>query len=141
MKILILCPILLSIGLSALLAVAQAEDELQIETEKVGDCARVAKKGDQLIMHYEGKLTDGSEFDSSYKRGDPFKFTLGAGMVIKGWEKGLEGICKGEIRNLVIPHHMAYGESGYPPIIPAKATLKFKVELIAFGGADDSEEL
>lgn len=137
MKLSILC----SIGLAVLLAFAQGEEELQIETVKIGDCSRAAKKGDELLMHYEGKLTDGSEFDSSYKRGDPLKFTLGAGMVIKGWDKGLEGICKGEIRNLVIPHHMAYGESGYPPIIPAKATLKFKVELVGFAGSADEEEL
>lgn len=117
--------------------------ELQIETTKEGDCTRRAKKGDTPHMHYQGTLTDGSEFDSSYKRGQPFSFTLGQGMVIQGWDKGLEGICKGEVRNLVIPPHMGYGDQGFPPVIPEKATLKFKVELVGFAGEqqDDEEEL
>lgn len=111
--------------------------ELQMETVKNGDCSRKSKKGDKLQMHYAGTLMDGKEFDSSYKRGSPFKFQLGAGMVIKGWDQGLLDMCKGEIRNLVIPYDMAYGESGYPPVIPEKANLKFKVELLDF---DDSED-
>lgn len=128
----------------ALLAVAvRADDEqvteLKIETVKEGDCTRTAKAGDNLLMHYAGTLTDGTEFDSSYKRKEPFSFTLGTGMVIKGWDKGLEGICKGEVRNLVIPHDLAYGDAGYPPIIPEKATLKFKVELV--GWSNGNEEL
>lgn len=124
-------------------ATAIASEGLQIETIKEGDCSRKAKKGDSLKMHYAGTLMDGKEFDSSYNRGSPFAFTLGAGMVIAGWDQGLEGICKGEVRNLVIPSDMAYGDSGYPPIIPAKATLKFKVELVEFGNAaanDDEED-
>lgn len=113
--------------------------ELQVETVKTGDCSRVAKKGDSLLMHYQGTLEDGKEFDSSYSRGEPFSFVLGAGMVIAGWDEGLDGICKGEVRNLVIPPHKGYGDRGYPPVIPEKATLKFKVELVDFG--DGQEEL
>lgn len=113
--------------------------ELQVETVKTGDCSRVAKKGDTLLMHYQGTLEDGKEFDSSYNRGEPFSFVLGAGMVIAGWDEGLDGICKGEVRNLVIPPHKGYGDQGYPPVIPEKATLKFKVELVDFG--DGQEEL
>lgn len=114
--------------------------ELEIETVKNGDCSRKATKGDKLVMHYEGTLLDGKEFDSSYKRGDPFKFQLGTGMVIKGWDEGLDGMCKGEIRNLVIPYEKAYGEAGYPPVIPAKAPLKFKVELLGFDGDSEAQD-
>lgn len=116
--------------------------ELQVETVKNGDCSRKAAKGDELIMHYDGTLMDGKQFDSSYKRGEPFRFTLGAGMVIQGWDKGLMDMCKGEIRNLIIPHSMAYGERGHPPVIPEKSDLKFKVELLGFAdGEDEDEEL
>lgn len=114
--------------------------ELKIEILKNGDCSRKAQKGDNLMMHYEGTLLDGKEFDSSYKRGDPLKFQLGAGMVIQGWDEGLEGMCKGEIRNLLIPYEKAYGEGGYPPVIPAKAPLKFKVELLDFNPEGDAED-
>lgn len=130
------------IALLALLALAAADKpELQKETVKSGDCSRMAKNGDNLKMHYEGTLEDGKEFDSSYKRGDPFSFQLGQGMVIAGWEQGIVGMCKGEIRNLVIPSHLGYGDSGYPPIIPEKATLKFKIELIGFDDESEEEEL
>jgi len=115
--------------------------ELKIETVKKGDCSRVAKNGDSLNMHYSGTLEDGSEFDSSYKRGKPFNFRLGGKMVIAGWEEGAQGMCLGEVRNLVVPSHMAYGDAGYPPVIPEKATLHFKLELLSFSGADDEEEL
>lgn len=125
--------------IAALVVTVSNAKDLKVETVKEGDCSRIAKKGDSLLMHYEGTLEDGKEFDSSYKRGSPFEFTLGAGMVISGWDKGLEGICKGEIRNLVIPSDMGYGDSGYPPVIPPKATLKFKVELVGFGESDDDE--
>lgn len=123
----------------SLAALSLAAEELKIETVSTGDCSRVAKKGDSLKMHYAGKLADGSEFDSSYKRSEPFGFTLGQGMVIKGWDQGVDGMCKGEVRNLVIPSHLGYGDSGYPPVIPEKATLHFKVELVEFD--DSSEEL
>jgi FK506-binding protein 2 len=70
-----------------------------------------------LIM-LQGSLTDGSVFDSSYDRGDPFEFTLGNGQVIKGWDQGLLGMCVGEKRKLKIPAKMGYGERGSPPKIP-----------------------
>lgn len=136
----------LFIAIAAVVLLAQlsrvdgGSSELQMETIKNGDCSRTAKSGDELLMHYEGALMDGKEFDSSYKRGDPFRLTLGAGMVIEGWEKGLDGMCKGEIRNLVIPYSMAYGEAGHPPIIPEKSDLKFKVELLDFADEADEEQ-
>ncbi|PWZ30281.1 hypothetical protein Zm00014a_025216 [Zea mays] len=81
-----------------------------------------------------GTLTDGSVFDSSYDRGDPFEFTLGNGQVIKGWDQGLLGMCVGEKRKLKIPAKMGYGERGSPPKIPGGATLIFDTELIAVNG-------
>ncbi|CDK27005.1 unnamed protein product [Kuraishia capsulata CBS 1993] len=73
-------------------------------------------------MHYEGRLDDGTVFDSSYTRGDPLQFTLGVGQVIQGWDQGLTNMCIGEKRKLTIPSHLAYGDRGVGPI-PPKATL------------------
>lgn len=87
--------------------------------------------GDNVTVHYTGKLTDGSVFDSSKERG-PFTFILGIGQVIKGWDQGVAEMKKGEIRELTIPYQLAYGENGYPPVIPPKATLIFEVELLEF---------
>ena len=81
-------------------------------------------------MKFQGKLTDGTEFDSSIPRNQPFTFTLGAGQVIKGWDQGLIGMCEGEKRKLVIPPDLGYGANGAPPKIPGGATLKFEVELL-----------
>jgi FKBP-type peptidyl-prolyl cis-trans isomerase len=78
-------------------------------------------------------------FDSSYKRDKPLEFTLGSKSVIEGWEKGLKGICEGEVRELTIPSRMAYGERGAGDVIPPMSTLTFKVELVAFGGASTDE--
>ncbi len=89
-----------------------------------------AKQGDVLSVHYEGRLEDGTVFDSSYQRGTPFQFTLGVGDVISGWDQGVEGMKVGEVKELVIPPELAYGEQGFPPIIPPNATLYFKVELL-----------
>jgi FKBP-type peptidyl-prolyl cis-trans isomerase len=86
--------------------------------------------GDELIAHYEGRLLDGTAFDSSYRKGIPFTFRLGTGSVIRGWDEGFGTMKKGEKRTLIIPHWLAYGEKGRPPKIPPKATLVFEVELI-----------
>lgn len=104
------------------------ENGLQLDTLKEGTGA-AAKAGDNLRMHYTGTLTDGTKFDSSLDRGDPFNFTLGAGQVIKGWDLGIEGMKVGEKRKLTIPSDLGYGAQGIGPI-PGGATLIFDVELI-----------
>jgi FKBP-type peptidyl-prolyl cis-trans isomerase len=88
-----------------------------------------ALAGDIVWMHYTGKLQDGTQFDSSVG-GKPFKFTLGTGQVIKGWDEGIAGMKVGEKRTLVIPPDLAYGPAGSPPRIPPNATLVFDVEMI-----------
>ncbi|HVS53119.1 MAG TPA: FKBP-type peptidyl-prolyl cis-trans isomerase [Opitutaceae bacterium] len=86
--------------------------------------------GDEVICNYAGRLLDGTEFDSSYRRGAPFTFRLGTGAVIRGWDESFLDMRKGEKRTLIIPYWLAYGEKGRPPTIPPKATLVFEVELI-----------
>ncbi len=86
--------------------------------------------GQEVICNYAGRLLDGSEFDSSYRRGAPFTFRLGTGGVIQGWEEAFLLMHKGERATLIVPHWLAYGAKGRPPSIPPKATLIFEVELI-----------
>ena len=90
------------------------------------------KAGDKIKVHYTGVLENGKKFDSSRDREKPIQFVLGKGEVIKGWDLGITGMKKGEMRRLLIPYPLAYGEKGYPGIIPPKATLIFDVELVDF---------
>jgi FKBP-type peptidyl-prolyl cis-trans isomerase len=92
--------------------------------------ATKAANGHTLNVHYVGRLTDGTKFDSSRDRRDFFTFKLGEGQVIKGWDVGLQGMQDGEIRRLTIPGHLAYGEKGVPGLIPPNATLVFEIELL-----------
>jgi FKBP-type peptidyl-prolyl cis-trans isomerase (trigger factor) len=99
-----------------------------IDNIKEGNGAS-AQAGDTVLVHYAGTLQDGTEFDNSRTRGEAFEFTLGAGMVIKGWDEGIVGMKEGGERILVIPPEKAYGDQGIGPI-PGGATLVFKVELL-----------
>eukprot|EP00210_Caulerpa_lentillifera_P001679 g1614.t1 len=81
-------------------------------------CNRRAEKDDTVSVHHKGYLVDGTVFDSSYDRGNPFDFKLGSGQVIAGWDAGVLGACIGEKRKLKIPYDMGYGEAGAPPKIP-----------------------
>ena len=93
--------------------------------------AEGAKNGDTVSVLYAGKLKDGTEFDSSAKHGnEPIEFILGRGMVIKGWDEGIQGMQVGEKRTLVIPPSLGYGEQGAGGVIPPNATLTFDVELV-----------
>ena len=106
---------------------SQGELKITINQEGSGDRADI---GMSVSVHYTGKLEDGTVFDSSIPRGQPFTFTLGAGQVIKGWDLGVEGMTVGEKRNLVIPPHLGYGVRGAGATIPPNATLIFDVELL-----------
>ena len=92
----------------------------------------MAEEGTQVEVNYTGWLTDGTKFDSSYDPGrQPLPFTIGAGMVIRGWDEGVKGMRVGGKRKLTIPADLAYGERGYPPVIPANSTLVFEVEFVS----------
>ncbi|MGF1465771.1 MAG: FKBP-type peptidyl-prolyl cis-trans isomerase [Sandaracinaceae bacterium] len=105
---------------------------LQMEDLVVGE-GDEAVAGKQVSVHYTGTLTDGTKFDSSLDRGQPFGFQLGAGRVIQGWDQGVQGMKVGGKRKLTIPPEMAYGERGFPPVIPPNSTLVFEVELLGVG--------
>ena len=97
-----------------------------------GDRGAIPKIGQEVIAHYDGRLLDGTPFDSSYSRGVPITFRVGTGAVIKGWDEAFLTMRKGEKRTLVVPYWLAYGVDGRPPRIPSKATLVFEVEMIDF---------
>jgi len=110
--------------------------ELKVEVVSVPDeCTSKSKSGDILSMHYTGTLLDGTKFDSSVDRGNPFQFQVGAGQVIKGWDQGLLDMCIGEKRKLTIPSSLAYGDKGAGNVIPPGATLVFDVELMGINEA------
>ncbi|WAR09922.1 FKB14-like protein [Mya arenaria] len=107
------------------------EEELKIDvTHTVEKCERRTQKHDLVTMHYVGKLDNGTQFDSSFERNQPFQFQLGIGQVIKGWEQGLLDMCPGEKRTLTIPPNLAYGDKGAGDAIPPDSTLIFEVELV-----------
>ncbi|XP_037085790.1 FK506-binding protein 2-like [Pollicipes pollicipes] len=124
------------ICLFAALVCVCAEDELKVENVfKPEECEKLTKNGDMLSMHYTGTLADGTKFDSSLDRNQPFNFQLGVGQVIKGWDQGLTDMCVGEKRKLVVPPSLGYGEQGAGEVIPGGATLNFDVELLSINEA------
>ena len=98
----------------------------------LGDGQNAPKRGNTVIVHYTGKLEDNTKFDSSRDRNIPFEFILGAGQVIKGWEEGIAQMTKGQLCKMTCTPDYAYGEVGFPPLIPDNATLIFEIELIDF---------
>jgi FKBP-type peptidyl-prolyl cis-trans isomerase len=107
----------------------------QLKTTLIEDISivpsdKAVTKGDTVTVHYTGMLLDGSIFDSSVPRGEPFSFKVGVGMVITGWEVGLIGMTEGSKRKLTIPAVEAYGDRAMGDAIPANSTLVFDIELI-----------
>jgi len=120
--------LLLTIVMTAF-AFSTAAGELQVDIITVGN-GEPADNGMQISVHYEGRLSDGTVFDSSRQRGLPFSFILGNGQVIKGWESGILGMKVGEKRVLTIPPELAYGVRGAGSAIPPNATLVFDIEMV-----------
>jgi FKBP-type peptidyl-prolyl cis-trans isomerase len=114
---------------SAAPAPGAAVTELKKEDQAPGT-GTACKSGDTVKVHYTGTLMNGTKFDSSRDRNEPFQFTLGRGEVIKGWDEGVVGMKKGGKRKLTIPPDKAYGANGSPPKIPPNSSLIFDVELV-----------
>ena len=108
---------------------AQQNSGLISEDIKIGEGAEAAN-GKTVTVNYVGTLEDGTKFDSSYDRNQPFSFVLGDGEVIKSWDMGVLGMKIGGKRKLTIPSDLGYGAAGSPPVIPPNATLVFEVELL-----------
>ena len=114
------------------MSITQASSGLTIE-DLVTGAGALAAAGQSVTVHYTGWLTNGTKFDSSKDRNDPFVFTLGAGQVIRGWDEGVQGMLVGGTRKLTIAPELGYGARGAGSVIPPNATLIFEVELLAVG--------
>jgi FKBP-type peptidyl-prolyl cis-trans isomerase FkpA len=106
------------------------ETGLRYEDLTVGDGTEATGKGQTATVHYTGWLEDGTKFDSSVDRNDPFSFPIDSGYVIKGWDQGVIGMKVGGKRKLTIPPELGYGPSGAGGVIPPNATLIFEIELL-----------
>lgn len=109
--------------------------ELHITDLQEGDGAELIK-GALITAHYSGFLEDGTKFDSSYDRGEPFQCVVGTGQVIKGWDQGLIGMKVGGKRKLFVPAHLAYGDRQVGPVIAPNSNLVFEIELLAVQNRD-----
>lgn len=107
---------------------------------KEGEGWKTPSKGAEVKCHYVGTLLDGTQFDSSRERNQPFEFVLGQNQVIRAWEEGIKTMKKGEICELICKPEYAYGENGSPPKIPGNATLKFEIELLSWTEEKDVSE-
>jgi len=103
---------------------------VDVQTISPGDGSTYPKTGQTVVVHYTGTLDDGTKFDSSRDRGKPFKFRIGKGEVIKGWDQGVAQMSVGQRAKLICSPDFAYGSKGHPGIIPPNSTLTFDVELI-----------
>lgn len=103
---------------------------VSIETIVPGDGKTFPKRGDMVTIHYVGTLENGTPFDSSRDRKEPFVTQIGVGKVIKGWDEGVPQLSLGQKANLIATSDYAYGARGFPPVIPPHSTLKFEVELL-----------
>ncbi|RDW75819.1 peptidylprolyl isomerase-1 [Coleophoma crateriformis] len=131
----------LSLSLVALASTALAADSVTVDVTREVECERKTQKGDKISVHYRGTLAaDGSEFDASYKRGQPLSFVVGKGQVIKGWDDNLIDMCIGEKRTLTIPPEFGYGQRATGPI-PAGSTLIFETELMGIDGVPKPESI
>lgn len=106
------------------------DSALRYEDQRTGTGDEATGPGQTVIVHYTGYLDDGTKFDSSHDRGDPFSFPLGVGYVIPGWDQGIVGMRVGGRRKLTIPPELGYGARGAGGVIPPNATLIFEVELL-----------
>ncbi|XP_076053967.1 peptidyl-prolyl cis-trans isomerase Fkbp12 isoform X2 [Oratosquilla oratoria] len=104
---------------------------VEIETIRPGDGVTFPKPGQTVVVHYTGTLTSGKKFDSSRDRGKPFKFPIGQGEVIRGWDEGLAQMSVGQQAKLTCSPDYAYGSRGFPGLIPPNSVLIFDVELIS----------
>lgn len=107
----------------------RTESGLYVQTLRRGH-GDVAKAGDQVMVHYEGWLPDGTRFDSSRARHEPLEIPLGMGVVIEAWDEGIAGMRVGELRRLVVPPELGYGHYGSPGVIPPDTPLVFQIELL-----------
>ncbi|KAF7486143.1 hypothetical protein GHT09_002210 [Marmota monax] len=125
-----------------LIDVHNPKDTVQLETlELPPGCVRRAKAGDFMRYHYNGSLTDGTLFDSSYSRNHTYNTYIGQGYIIPGMDQGLQGVCIGERRRITVPPHLAYGENGTGDKIPGSAVLIFDVHVIDFHNPADPVEI
>jgi FK506-binding protein 1 len=122
-------------------ATPQFEERIPIHTLKPGDAIHFPKKGDSCLVHYTGFLDNGKIFDSSYNRDRPICIIIGLDQVISGWDDVLVRMSRGQKARVEIPPDMAYGERGYPPVIPPLATLTYELELISFSMARSPDML